>query len=135
MEHASLEAQRVKRVPAMWETQVWSLGQEDPLEKEMATHSSILARRIPWTEQDGRLQSTRLQRVGHNWVTSLKRNIIESLQILSIDIKYNQYIYNQLIFNKRAKAIQWSTNSLLNKQCWSNWRSICKKMNLVTYLT
>ena len=92
MEHASLEAQRVKRVPAMWETQVWSLGQEDPLEKEMATHSSILARRIPWTEQDGRLQSTRLQRVGHNWVTSLKRNIIESLQILSIDIKYNQYI-------------------------------------------
>ena len=47
---ASLVAQRVKSLPAMWETWVQSLGQEDPLEKEMATHSSILARKIPWTE-------------------------------------------------------------------------------------
>ena len=45
----------VKRLPAMWETQVQSLGQEDPLEKEMATHSSILAWRIPWPEEAGRL--------------------------------------------------------------------------------
>ena len=49
--------QRLKRLPAMWETWVRSLGQEDPLEKEMATHSSILAWRIPWTEKPGRLQS------------------------------------------------------------------------------
>ena len=62
---------RLKHLPPMWETQVRSLGQEDPLEKEMATHSSILAWRIPWTEELGRLQSTGLQRVGHDWVTSL----------------------------------------------------------------
>ena len=55
---ASLVAQRVKRLPAMWETWVQSLGQEDPLEKEMATQSSILAWRIPWMEELGGLQST-----------------------------------------------------------------------------
>ena len=59
-------AQRLKRLPAMRETLVQFLGQEDPLEKEMATHSSILAWRIPWIEEPGRLQSMRLQRVGHN---------------------------------------------------------------------
>ena len=59
-------AQMVKNLPAMQETQVRSLGQEDPLEKEMATHSSILAWRIPWTEEPGGLQSMRLHRVGHN---------------------------------------------------------------------
>ena len=59
-------AQMVKNLPAVQETQVRSLGQEDPLEKEMATHSSILAWRIPWTEEPGGLQSMRLQRVGHN---------------------------------------------------------------------
>ena len=51
------------------ETQVWPLGQEDPLKKEMATHSTILAWRIPWTENPGRLQSIGLQRVGNDWVT------------------------------------------------------------------
>ena len=61
----SLVAQMVNSLPAMWETQVQSLGQEDPLEKEMATHSSILAWKIPWTEEPGRLQSMELQRVGH----------------------------------------------------------------------
>ena len=54
-------AQRLKCLLAMWETQVRSLGQEDPLEKEMATHSSILAWRIPWMEEPGGLQSTGLQ--------------------------------------------------------------------------
>ena len=54
----------VKNLPAMWETQVQSLGQEDPLEEEMATHFSILAWRIPWTEEPGGLQSMGLQRVG-----------------------------------------------------------------------
>ena len=56
----------VKNPPAKQETQVQSLDQEDPLEKEMATHSSILAWRIPWTEEPGRLQSIGSQRVGHN---------------------------------------------------------------------
>ena len=61
---ASLVAQRLKRLPAMRETWVRSLGREDPLEKEMATHSSILAWRIPWMEEPGGLQSMGLQRVG-----------------------------------------------------------------------
>ena len=62
---ASLVAQGLKRLPAMQETWVPSLGREDLLEKEMATHSSILAWRIPWTEEPGGLQSTGSQRVGH----------------------------------------------------------------------
>ena len=59
-------AQRLKRLPPMWETQVRSLGREDPLEKEMVTHSSILAWRIPWTEKPGGLQSTGSQRLRHD---------------------------------------------------------------------
>ena len=59
-------AQRVKRLPAKQETWVRSLGQEDPLEKEMATHSSILAWKIPWTEKPGRLQSVGSQRVRYD---------------------------------------------------------------------
>ena len=55
----------------MWETQVQSLGQEDPLEKAMATHSSTLAWKTPWTEEPGRLQSMGSQRVRHDRVTSL----------------------------------------------------------------
>ena len=62
-------AQTVKNLPVMQETRVWSLGWEDPLEKVMATHSSILAWRISWTEEPGRLQSLELQRVGHDWTT------------------------------------------------------------------
>ena len=57
--------QTVKNLLAMQETQVGSLGQEDPLEKGMAPHSSILSWRIPWTKEPGRLQSMELQRVGH----------------------------------------------------------------------
>ena len=60
----------VKNLPAMQETQVQFLGQEDPPEKGMATHSSVLAWRILWTEEHGRLQTKGLQRVGHNWVTN-----------------------------------------------------------------
>ena len=63
---ASLMAQLVKNLPAMQEIQVRSLGWEDLLEKEMATHSSILAWRIPWTEDPGGLQSMGSQRVGHD---------------------------------------------------------------------
>ena len=63
---ASLVAQMVKGLPAMQETQVRFLGQEDPLEKEMATHPSTLAWKIPWIEEPGRLQSMGLQRVRHN---------------------------------------------------------------------
>ena len=62
----SLVAQTVKRLSTMWETQVQSMGQEDSLEKEMATHSSTIAWKIPWTEKPGRLQSMGSQSVGHD---------------------------------------------------------------------
>ena len=81
----SLVAQRLKHLPAMRETWVRSLGREDPLEKEMATHSSISAWRIPWTQEPGGLQSTGLQRVGHDWATSLTHSLTlykqENLQV------------------------------------------------------
>ena len=63
---ASLVAQRLKHLPGMQETWVRSLGWEDPLEKEMATHTSTLAWRIPWREEPGGLQSMGSQGVGHN---------------------------------------------------------------------
>ena len=63
---ASLVTQMVKKLPAMWETQVQSLGPEDTMEKEMAMHSSILAWRIPWMEESDRPQSMGLQRVQDN---------------------------------------------------------------------
>ena len=63
---ASLVAQVVRRLPTMWETRVQSLVREDPLEKEMATHSSILVWKIPWAEDPGRLQSMGSQRVRHD---------------------------------------------------------------------
>ena len=66
---ASLVAHIVKNPPAMQETRVRSLGQEDPLEEDMATHSSILAWRLPWTEDPGGLQSMGSQRVRHDWAT------------------------------------------------------------------
>ena len=79
MSWLSLVAQMVNNLPAMWETQVWSLGQEDPLEKGMANHASILVWRIPWVEEPGGLQSTGSQRVGHNWVTEHTRTSLHSL--------------------------------------------------------
>ena len=76
---ASLVAQTVKNLPAMWETWVQSLGWEDPLEKGMATHSSILAWEITRTEEPGGLQSMGLQRVGHSWAT--KHNTLYHKQL------------------------------------------------------
>ena len=71
---ASLVAPMVKNLPIVQETRVQSLAREDPLEKGMATHSSILAWRIPWTEEPGRLQSMESQRAGHDWVTNNSNN-------------------------------------------------------------
>ena len=76
---ASLVAEMVKCLPATWETPVRSLGWEDPLVKEMATNSSTLAWKIPWTEEPGMLQSMGSQRVGHDWGTSLTRLVITFL--------------------------------------------------------
>ena len=72
----SLVTQMVKRLPTMQETQVQSLGWEGPLEKQMATHSSTFAWKIPWTEECGRLQSMGSQRVGHDWAISLSLSVL-----------------------------------------------------------
>ena len=79
---ASLVAQTVKRVPIVRETQVQSLGWEDPLEKEMATHSSTLAWKIPWTEEPSRLQSMGSQRVRRDWANSLHFTSVNTQWIL-----------------------------------------------------
>ena len=68
----------------MQETWVRSLGREDPLEKEMATHSSILAWRIPWVEEPGGLQSTGQQRVGHDFTFTFTFNVVTNLQLLEV---------------------------------------------------
>ena len=70
MDFHSLLSQLVRNLPAMQETWVQSLGQEDPLEEGMATHSSVLAWRIPWTEEPGRLLSMGSQRVRHDLVAN-----------------------------------------------------------------
>ena len=75
----SLVGQTVKRLSTMRETRVQSLGQEDPLGKEMAIHSSTIAWNIPWTEEPGRLQSMGSQRVGHDWATSFLTYLRASL--------------------------------------------------------
>ena len=78
---ASLVVRMGKNLPAVQETQVQSLDQEDPLEGEMATHSSLLAWRIPWAEEPGRLQSTGSQRVRHDWATKLSLSLWVSHEI------------------------------------------------------
>ena len=103
-------AQRLKPLPAMPETWDQSLGREDPLEKEVATHSRILAWRIPWTEEPGGLQSTGSQRVRHDWVTSLSLSIIHS---------YRSPYMNPMATTKahsRHQKLKWkATRTLLKK--------------------
>ena len=78
---ASCVALRVKHLPAMWETWVRSLGQEDPLEKKMAAHSSTLAWKIPRMEETGRLQSMGSKRVGHDSATSLQLHMVKARSV------------------------------------------------------
>ena len=95
---APLVAQMVKYLPAMWETQVQSLGWEDPLEKEMAIHSSILAWRVPWTEEPSGVQSMGLQRVGHDSVTFTHSGLYQGNVVLNpISLKH-LFIY--LVFDR-----------------------------------
>ena len=82
---SSLVAQMVKHLPAMWEIRVPSPGQEDPLEKEMATHSSTLAWRIPRTEKQDRLQFMGLQRVGHDFATNFHFFLYLSMSHLGVE--------------------------------------------------
>ena len=86
----SLVALLVKNLPTLQEIWVLSLGRDDPLEKGMATHSSILAWRIPWTEEPGRLKSMGSQRVGHDWACILCMHFIKLTNILFVlDLVYN----------------------------------------------
>ena len=112
-------AQMVKRPPAMWETRAWSLGQEDPWEKKMATHPRTPAWKIPWTEELGRLQLMGSQRVRHDWATSLSVSFFQSnklrtslwhwsssdLQLISINCKLKLSFSS--IKNAKGKDFIW----------------------------
>ena len=103
---AFLMAQTVKNQPAMQETRVWSLGQEDLLEKGIAIHSSILAWRIPWTEEPGALQSMRSQRVGHDRATK-------------------HIIWGGVIMQQNAGGGTWSRSGNLGRvpeRFWGLWK-------------
>ena len=95
-----LVAQMVKNLPAMQETWAWSLGQEDPLEKGLVPHSSILVWRIPWTQEPGESQSVGLQRVGLNCkINTLIFNILETYILLFCNgINYAKEIHREFYF-------------------------------------
>ena len=93
---ASLVVQMVKSLPAAWETRIWFLGRDNPLEKEMANHSSILAWKIPWMEGPGSLQPKGSQRVRHDWETSLSL-------FIHINILPPWWSLQEYITNKREK--------------------------------
>jgi len=120
---ASLEAQMVKNLPIMQETQVQALDQEKPLKKGMATHSSILAWRIPWTEEPGKLQSIRSQRVGHKWATNtpLKKKTWIALCLLMLTCNiYN--IHKCMRFIIYISSVQFSS---VTQSCLT----LCNPMN------
>ena len=106
----------------MRETQVQSLAQEDPLEKEMVTHSSILAWRIPWMEKPGRLQSTGSQRVGHDWATSLSLSFIVQKdhvqQLTSLSIWWRWHSDSSAGKESSCNAGDPGLISWVRKICW-----------------
>ena len=123
---SSLVAQMVKHLPTVRETQVQSLGWEDLLEKEMATHSSILAWKIPWMEEPGRLQSMGLQRVGHDWATSLSHNYrLAFIKVVSLDQQHQHYL-----------GACWKCRSMgpisdpLNQKHWGCSSTLCVSVTL-----
>ena len=94
----------VKNLPAMHKIQVWSLSQEDPLEKGMATHSPILAWRIPWTEEPGELPSGELKRVGHDWATTTTTTTKTSLMAQMLK---TLPVRQETWFNPWVRKIPW----------------------------
>ena len=108
----------VKHPPTMWETRVQSLGQEDPLKKEMATNSSILAWKIPWMEEPGWLLSMGSQRVRHDWATSL------SIYLSKI---YKQLI--QLNIKKKRNKQDVNNRSIQEKGRWSEVAQSCPTLH------
>ena len=129
----SLVAQTVKRLPTMLETWVKSLGWEDVLEKEMATHSSILAWKIPWMEEPGGLQSTGSQRVRHDWTTKSQHNWsdVASIHINTSDchlgflLYAGNYLKGSHVYSfrlscilpsvLRTKKAKWASKQMKNK--------------------
>ena len=109
----------------MWESRVWSLGREDPLKKGMATHSSTLAWKIPWTEKAGRVQSMGLQRVGHDWATSLSFFLslevshvipLTRIQLHSLNLVWVRS-ENVVFLCVQEKEIGWADLSLWHNHC------------------
>ena len=88
-----------RTLPAMWETRVRSLGQEDPLEEGMAIHSSILTWRIPWTEEPGRLQSMGSQRVGQDCSSKLMLHVKLRVNLRNVRSEYSLLLCDRLIFS------------------------------------
>ena len=125
-------------LPAMRETRVWSLGWEDPLEKEMATHSSTLAWKIPWTEEPGRLKSMGSQRVGHDWATSLLI-ILDLLGHLSPTTLSEGYIRIKVRFWPNSWLNEFwpneSSHYLLAKRCHRTYSWILIKHRTPTHPT
>ena len=124
-------AQTVKRLPTMRETQVRSLYWKDPLEKEMATHSSTLAWKIPWTEERGRVQSMRSLRVGYGWVTSLS-----NIDCLGVSCFYGEkYKYDRYVgiwnFRQKVKSF-WLIKQM--RVCLHIWISFCHFSKVDTFV-
>ena len=112
--HPSLVAQLVKNLPAVQETWVWSLAWKDPLEKEMATHSSILTWRIPWTEEPGGIQSMRSQRVGHDCATSFHF-------LFSLDIRPHPCILpHKMLWPARSSNQNYEHTTQCDKITWGS---------------
>ena len=112
----SLVAQRLKHLPTMRETWVRSLGWEDPLEKEMATHSSILAWRIPWMEEPGGIQSTESQSVRHDWATSLH---MKSRKMVLMNLLAGQ--------QWRCRCKQKTCGHNGERRGWEEWKRVALK--------
>ena len=121
---ASLVAQTVKRLPAMWETRVWFLGWEDPLEEEMATHSSTLSWKIPWTEEPGGLQSMRSQksRTRLNDFTFFLIYTLSHFFLLSI-FAHSKIFINDLLYGNYLTFISFAFNHFQSvySKCSSRW--------------
>ena len=124
-------AQTVKNLPTVQETWVWSLGQEDPLEKGMAIHSSILAWRIPWTEEPGSLWPRGSQRVRHDWVTNIDfftfflKSKMLYWQVVSHENKHR--VYNIFVDRETFHNIVYQYLCLVNTgvvTVWS-WLQFC----------
>ena len=128
-------AQTVKHLSTMRETQVLSLGWEDPLKKEMAIHSSTIAWKIPWIEEPGRLQSMGSQRVGHDWATphshSVNNNVWTSVQELQPvchtdercqqEKRTEEYMETLSDFFCKSKTVKNKNKNLCSKNKKSQW--------------